>query len=201
MGKKFGFSWSWKRASGLSSVKQKIARATGVPTTRGGRQRKMGRLLGGFFWPWGAARRQAAPQPDADEQETSSGISSLIIGCLAVVGLLLVGTAGMVVLSVAAVLWRPGPTPPSPPPIAAPTAAPIEVAASSAAAKSLTPSKNPKLRTWRNHDGKFFVDAELVSVEGDNAVLKREDGTTVDVVVPFLHKEDREFISTRSASP
>jgi hypothetical protein len=46
MGKKFGFSWSWKRASGLSGLKGKVARATGIPTTRSGRQRKGGRLAG-----------------------------------------------------------------------------------------------------------------------------------------------------------
>lgn len=47
MGKKFGFSFSWKRASGISSAKQKIARMTGIPTTKGGRQRKAGRILSG----------------------------------------------------------------------------------------------------------------------------------------------------------
>lgn len=46
MGKKYGFSFSWKRALGISSAKQKIARATGIPTTRAGRQRKVGRMLG-----------------------------------------------------------------------------------------------------------------------------------------------------------
>ncbi len=43
--KKFGFSFSWKRATGLSSVKQKIAKTTGIPTTKGGRQRKFGSLF------------------------------------------------------------------------------------------------------------------------------------------------------------
>jgi hypothetical protein len=47
MGKKFGFSWSWKRASGLSAMRGKIARRTGIPTTRSGRQRKIGRMAGG----------------------------------------------------------------------------------------------------------------------------------------------------------
>jgi hypothetical protein len=49
MGKKFGFSWSWKRASGLSALRGKVARATGIPTTRYGRQRKVGRMLGCFL--------------------------------------------------------------------------------------------------------------------------------------------------------
>ena len=45
MGKKFGFSWSWKRALGISAVRQKIARATGVPTTKQGLERKVGAWL------------------------------------------------------------------------------------------------------------------------------------------------------------
>ena len=44
--RKFGFSFSAKRAFGVSSIKQKEARATGIPTTRAGRQRKVGRALG-----------------------------------------------------------------------------------------------------------------------------------------------------------
>ena len=44
--KKFGFSWSWKRASGLSAAKGKLSRKLGVPLTRSGRQRKVGKALG-----------------------------------------------------------------------------------------------------------------------------------------------------------
>ncbi len=40
--KKYGFSFSWKRALGISGFKNKIARKTGVPTTRGGLERKIG---------------------------------------------------------------------------------------------------------------------------------------------------------------
>lgn len=46
MGKKYGFSFSWKRATGISGLKGKISRATGVPLTRSGRQRKIGRMTG-----------------------------------------------------------------------------------------------------------------------------------------------------------
>ncbi len=45
MGRKFGFSFSWKRATGISGLKSKIARKTGIPTTKSGRQRKVGRIL------------------------------------------------------------------------------------------------------------------------------------------------------------
>ena len=46
MGRKFGFSFSWKRALGLSAAKGKVSRAIGIPLTKSGRQRKAGRLLG-----------------------------------------------------------------------------------------------------------------------------------------------------------
>lgn len=35
---KSGFSW--KRVSGISNVKRKIAKATGIPTTKSGRKKK-----------------------------------------------------------------------------------------------------------------------------------------------------------------
>ncbi len=42
---KFGFSFSWKRAFGLSGAKQSFARKTGIPTTKGGLERKIGNEL------------------------------------------------------------------------------------------------------------------------------------------------------------
>ena len=47
MCRKFGFSFSWKRALGISSAKQKISRKTGIPLTKQGRQRKAGRIMTG----------------------------------------------------------------------------------------------------------------------------------------------------------
>ena len=32
--------FSWKRATGISSAKSKISKATGIPTTKAGRKRK-----------------------------------------------------------------------------------------------------------------------------------------------------------------
>lgn len=49
MGKKRGIpgvSFSWKRAIGLTSAKQKLSRGVGVPLTRAGRQRKFGKAMG-----------------------------------------------------------------------------------------------------------------------------------------------------------
>lgn len=45
MGRKFGFSFSWKRAVGLSSAKARLSRQIGIPLTRGGMERKMGRMV------------------------------------------------------------------------------------------------------------------------------------------------------------
>ena len=46
MAKKFGFSFSPKRALGISAIKGRVSRATGIPLTESGRQRKVGRMLG-----------------------------------------------------------------------------------------------------------------------------------------------------------
>lgn len=40
-----GLSFSWKRALGVTAAKQKIARATGIPTTRGGLEQKIGGMV------------------------------------------------------------------------------------------------------------------------------------------------------------
>lgn len=46
MARKFGVSFSAKRALGISAMKGKISRATGIPLTRQGRQRKVGKATG-----------------------------------------------------------------------------------------------------------------------------------------------------------
>lgn len=40
-----GLSFSWKRAVGITKVKQKVARKTGIPTTKHGLQRKVGSIV------------------------------------------------------------------------------------------------------------------------------------------------------------
>lgn len=37
-----GLSFSWKRALGVSKMKRDFAKATGIPTTRSGIERKIG---------------------------------------------------------------------------------------------------------------------------------------------------------------
>ena len=40
-----GFSFSWKRFLGITGMKQSIARKTGISTTRGGMERKIGSFI------------------------------------------------------------------------------------------------------------------------------------------------------------
>ena len=42
-----GLSFSLKRALGITTLKRKIAKTTGIPTTKAGRQKKIGSLLTG----------------------------------------------------------------------------------------------------------------------------------------------------------
>lgn len=39
---KYGFSFSWKRAVGITGAKQSFARKTGIPTSKQGMERKIG---------------------------------------------------------------------------------------------------------------------------------------------------------------
>ena len=46
-----GLSFSPKRALGITGAKRAFARKTGIPTTRSGRQRKYGKMMGGCLFP------------------------------------------------------------------------------------------------------------------------------------------------------
>lgn len=41
-----GLSFSMNRALGVTQVKRKVAKATGIPTSKAGRQRKIGKMFG-----------------------------------------------------------------------------------------------------------------------------------------------------------
>lgn len=41
-----GLSFSYKKALGITKAKRKIAKATGIPTTKSGRRSKVVRILG-----------------------------------------------------------------------------------------------------------------------------------------------------------
>ncbi len=40
-----GVSFSWKRALGITAAKQKFARKTGIPTSKAGLERKVGKAV------------------------------------------------------------------------------------------------------------------------------------------------------------
>ena len=40
-----GLSFSWKRALGVTRAKRKFTRETGIPTSRSGLERKIGRIV------------------------------------------------------------------------------------------------------------------------------------------------------------
>ena len=40
-----GLSFSWKRALGITQAKQKFARETGIPTSKAGLERKVGKMV------------------------------------------------------------------------------------------------------------------------------------------------------------
>ena len=42
-----GLSFSWKRATGVTKAKRKIAKFTGIPTTKQGRRNKAVRIMSG----------------------------------------------------------------------------------------------------------------------------------------------------------
>jgi hypothetical protein len=46
---KYGFSFSWKRALGITGAKQKFARQTGIPTTQLGLERRVERSIISLF--------------------------------------------------------------------------------------------------------------------------------------------------------
>ena len=45
MSSKFGFSFSLNRLLGITGAKQSFARKTGIPTTKGGAERKIGNFI------------------------------------------------------------------------------------------------------------------------------------------------------------
>jgi hypothetical protein len=40
-----GLTFSWKRALGITQVKQQISRTTGIPTSKAGLERKIGNVI------------------------------------------------------------------------------------------------------------------------------------------------------------
>ena len=47
---KYGLSFSWKRLLGIQGIKNSFAQRTGIPTTKEGWYRKIGRTIVRFFF-------------------------------------------------------------------------------------------------------------------------------------------------------
>jgi hypothetical protein len=45
----YGFSFSWRRAVGISAAKGRLCRAIGVPLTRSSRERELGRMVSSWL--------------------------------------------------------------------------------------------------------------------------------------------------------
>lgn len=45
-----GLTFSWKRALGLTQIKQNFARQTGIPTSKSGLERKIGKTILGMLF-------------------------------------------------------------------------------------------------------------------------------------------------------
>lgn len=222
---KFGFSkWSWKRAIGVTAAKRKFAKATGIPTTKSGRQRKVGRLLGVFALPFllvfRGKRAKAVTSSPRHEGASASG-------CLAVSALCGVGGIGIVgvcfVIGVVTSQHQPKQvkSPTKPIIVTKPAAEPIPVVFDSVTQESqerveAAPDPTPETpeivtppqqqaettqrfakndsRRWTSRDGKFATDAELLWKAGDTVTLKKSDGSQIRVSLDRLSDEDNEFV-------
>src|SRR6187200_1881456 len=58
-----------------------------------------------------------------------------------------------------------------------------------------------EVRTWTSADGKFQVEAEMLSVQEGKVSLRKADGTEVTVPLTKLGEADRRFIAGRTALP
>jgi hypothetical protein len=77
-----GLSFSWKRALGVTRARQQFARKTGIPTTRAGLERKVGRSV------MGSRRRHTS------RAATGSGCGCAVLAMALLLMLSLMGCAG-----------------------------------------------------------------------------------------------------------
>lgn len=205
MAKKFripGLSFSWKRAIGLTALRQKVARATGIPTTSGGRRRKFGPF--GLFTLMGLfsnQSRQPVSQTSTDPATAAAGC----LGCLVVGGVMMVASCAG--LSYLGSLSQTMPPPKSnrdhssghfvyTKPLAEnrkphhvssvqPHSLPAELQSEDllpnpGESALETPKEKPKpaprpVRTWTSADGQFSVEAEFISFGNGVVRLRRVD--------------------------
>jgi thiol-disulfide isomerase/thioredoxin len=64
---------------------------------------------------------------------------------------------------------------------------------------ALAPGAGSQTRTWSDTTGKFSIEAEFVEVKAGKAVLKKADGSEVEVPLTKLSQADRDFIEAQQA--
>lgn len=212
--RKFGFSWSWKRASGLSAAKGRISRKIGIPLTRSGRERKIGRMMGlAGLGLLGIGSRQAATSDEPAEENGGGGCC----GCLFLLIILVIGVIIAIGLSSPSGNKASAPTPsakqespdPPPPPAVAPddrqpspetSAPPVP---DPAPTPDPIPTPSPKMppvretRTWKDTSGQFTTSARLKSVANGKVRLIKEDGSEIVVPKERLSDDDQAYIKAQ----
>ncbi len=58
-----------------------------------------------------------------------------------------------------------------------------------------------EVRTWKDVSGKFSIQAEFVSKEGDKVVLKRDNGKTLSILISKLSPEDQKYLAEMAENP
>ena len=67
-----GLSFSWKRALGITQAKQKFARKTGIPTTKAGLERKIGRAVLDMLDPSEKSEKSTSSKKNTSSKKSTS---------------------------------------------------------------------------------------------------------------------------------
>ena len=81
---------SWKTAVGITKAKRRIAKATGIPTSRSGRKRKARNLLTGGAYGRYERKRAAVNRPFKRARRASSGCLVAILEVVAIIVLIVI---------------------------------------------------------------------------------------------------------------
>lgn len=216
--------FSWKRALGVTKVKQKVARATGVPTTKQGRKRKAQRLV--FGWLFGGTSRRSSSSDGRQAQGCGCGTVLTLLVVLPLTGFAAMcvcpGIVSMLVDGdqVAQVDDEPairdsiddgGLAGQEVPPAAVtgengePAATdgnevveePPEIETEQPARVESPPVTDGGWREWVDASGAFRIRAKFRSYGSGLVKLEREDGSVIGVPIGRLCEDDREFIRSK----
>jgi hypothetical protein len=214
-----GVSFSWKRASGLTSLRQKVARATGIPTTAAGRRRKFG-LVGLVSLLTRGGRPTRTEETPAATRSQGSAWAGCVSALLALVALAVAsmfccgfaGVGGLYLASLAPPAESPSTKTNDPPKVNVPveqaeipdlkpepvklTEPAVAIAPTPVPAAPAVPTirHNHDLRTWSS--GTFHVEASFVSAGAGKVKLQKTDGRVISVDLEKLSEADRAYVHT-----